>query len=55
MTRWKKDETEFTVRVSYDTSRGSLIYMPKPLLERIGLPESVRFVVRGSRIEVGPA
>lgn len=52
MTRWKKDETEFTVGISYSEKRGIQSYIPKPIIEFLGEPESLKFVIKGKNIQV---
>ena len=53
MPKWKKDEKEFVVSVTYHEYRGSQCYLPKPILEILGNPKRIKFVIRGKRIEVG--
>ena len=48
----KKDATEFKVSVTRHEHRGYHAYLPKPIMEALGNPEIVRFVVRGKRIEL---
>lgn len=55
MTRWKKDETEFKVSLFIDKSRGSMCIIPKPIVEILGEPEHIKFVLRGKKIEVEDA
>jgi hypothetical protein len=45
MPKWKKDETEFTVSVTYHKHRGYQSYIPKPIIEKLGNPESLKFRV----------
>ena len=52
MTRWKKDETEFTVSLFIDKSRGSMCIVPKPLVEMLGYPESITFKIVNHKIIV---
>ena len=51
MTRWKKGETRFTVRVSVNRHL-RVCRIPKPIVEMLGDPESVTFSVKGGRITV---
>jgi hypothetical protein len=46
MPKWKKDETEFTVSVTYHKHRGYQSYIPKPIIEKLGNPDSLKFVVK---------
>jgi len=45
MTKWSKDAKEFTVKVS-DDKKGSLFCrIPKPILDQLGSPTSIKFVI----------
>lgn len=50
--KWKKDETEFPVSVSYHETRGYQCYLPKPIMELLGNPEAIKFAIVGKKIEV---
>lgn len=50
MTRWKKDETEFTVSLFVDKSRGSMCVIPKPIVDMLGEPDSLTFKVKNGKI-----
>lgn len=52
MPRWKKDATEFVVKVSYEESRGYQSYVPRPVMERLGNPDALKYSIKGKRIEV---
>lgn len=52
MTRWNKNETIFTVSINYDEKKGSVIRMPKPLLERLGKPKNITFKIIGENIVI---
>ena len=55
MPKWKDDAREFSVSVTYNELKGSQIRVPKPILERLGNPEKIKFVIgRNDRIEVEP-
>ncbi len=54
MPKWKKDETEFPVNVSYHETRGYQAYIPKPLMDFLGNPEAIKFVIKGKKVEVSP-
>ena len=51
MTRWKKDEHDFPVSVSYNGHTKSC-RIPKPILERLGNPTSITFRISGDQITV---
>ena len=50
MPKWKKDATEFTVSVNYHPTRGTLVFLPKPIVELLGNPSRVRFIIKGKQI-----
>jgi hypothetical protein len=53
MPKWKKDETEFNVSVTYHQHRGYQAYIPKPIMEMLGDPKSIKFIIKSSkRIEL---
>jgi len=52
MTRWKKGETEFTVSLFVDKSRGSMCIVPKPIVDMLGEPESITFRIKSNKITV---
>lgn len=52
MPRWKKDEKDFTVKVSYEEKRGYQSYVPKPVMEALGQPETITYSLKGKRVEV---
>lgn len=45
MPKWKKDTKEFEVGVNYYENRGYSSSIPKPIIEMLGNPESIKFVV----------
>lgn len=56
MTRWKKDETEFSVAVhtlsNRDGSTSQVCTIPKPIIEFLGEPANIKFVINGKKILV---
>lgn len=52
MTRWKKDETEFSVKISDDGSGSLICRIPKPIIDRLGSPSSIKFVISGKKVIV---
>ncbi|MDE2590454.1 MAG: hypothetical protein KGL95_12425 [Patescibacteria group bacterium] len=52
MPKWKKDETEFPVNVSFHETRGFQAYLPKPLMEFLGTPDMIKFTIKGKKVEV---
>ena len=51
MPRWKKNETEFTVRVNADR-HVRVCRIPKPVIEMLGDPDSITFHMSGNGIAV---
>jgi hypothetical protein len=43
--RWKKDAKEFVVGVNYVENRGYSSSIPKPIIEKLGDPNMIKFVV----------
>ena len=52
MPKWRKDAKEFVVSINYDDSRGSQCNIPKPVLEFLGNPDKVKFVMTGKNVRV---
>ncbi|MFY9966503.1 MAG: hypothetical protein WAK50_12280 [Nitrososphaeraceae archaeon] len=49
MPRWKKDAKEFTVGVNYVENRGYSSSIPKPVVEILGNPDSIKYVVNDDK------
>lgn len=45
MPKWKKDAKEFVVSVNFNETRGYQSSIPKPVIEELGDPEKVKFVI----------
>ncbi len=52
MPKWKKDATEFEVSVTHHEHRGYQAYLPKPIMDILGSPKAIKFVIKGKRIEL---
>ena len=52
MTRWKKDEKEFGVKLTDDNSGSIICRVPKPILEMLGKPVRIKFEIHGTKISV---
>lgn len=52
MPKWKKDAKEFTVSVNYNEARGYQSSIPKPIMEALGQPESITFLVSGDNVKI---
>lgn len=55
MTKWQKDASEFTVSVSCHEARGFQVYLPKPIMERLGRPSRITYRIVRGKIEVTAA
>jgi hypothetical protein len=45
MPKWKKDAKQFTVSVNYCDGRGYQSSIPIPVIDRLGKPKIIKFVV----------
>lgn len=45
MPKWKKDAKEFIVGVNYMKDRGYQSSIPKPIMDKLGKPNSLKFVI----------
>jgi hypothetical protein len=52
MPRWKRDLKEFTVSVTYHEHRGYQSYLPKPIMEILGNPKTIKFIIKNRKVEV---
>ena len=52
MGRWKKNETEYVVNLNHDARRGCIAIIPKPVIEMIGMPDTIMFRVKRGKITV---
>lgn len=52
MPKWKKDSKEFTVSVNYNDSRGAQSSIPKPIIEKLGNPETITFTIEGKKVRI---
>jgi hypothetical protein len=52
LTRWKKDQKEFLVKLSFDGTNSTICRVPKPIIELLGSPENLKFIIRGKGIIV---
>jgi len=50
MTRWKKDETEFPVSLSFDGTNSKRCRIPKPIIDFLGDPESLKFNLKNGKV-----
>ena len=51
MPKWKKNETEFNVALD-ENSGSHICRVPKPIVEKLGIPDSIKFVIDGRNILV---
>jgi len=54
LTRWKKDEKEFEVKLTDDYSGSIYCRVPKPIIEMLGNPEKIKFEILHKKIFVNP-
>jgi hypothetical protein len=52
MPRWKKDATEFPVSINYVEKRGYQSSIPKPVMDILGRPSTIKFIVKGKKVEI---
>ena len=52
MPKWKRDAKEFTVGVNYHEIRGYQCSIPKPIMEVLGKPDSITFVIENKNVKV---
>lgn len=52
MPKWKKDAKEFDMSLSEDGSGSMICRVPKPVLEILGNPDSIKFEILGRKIVV---
>lgn len=53
MPKWKKDAREFEVGVNFVERRGYSSSIPKPIMEILGNPNSIKFVIdKSNKIEL---
>lgn len=45
MPKWKKDAKEFTVGVNYSDGRGYQSSIPIPVIDKLGKPNTIKFVI----------
>jgi hypothetical protein len=50
--KWKKDATEFEVSVTHHEHRGYQAYLPKPIMEILGEPKTIKFRLKGKKVEL---
>ncbi|HVB11920.1 MAG TPA: hypothetical protein VNE86_02210 [Nitrososphaerales archaeon] len=55
MPRWKEGSREFTFSVNSHETRGHQCTIPKPVIEALGEPERITFMIKGKRVEVEAA
>jgi hypothetical protein len=49
MPKWRKDATEFVVGVNYMKDRGYQSSIPKPIMDKLGKPDSLKFVINDDK------
>ncbi|MCJ7506754.1 hypothetical protein MUP05_09880 [Candidatus Bathyarchaeota archaeon] len=46
MPKWKKNATHFSVSVNHNDKRGYQSSIPKPVIETLGNPRKITFVIK---------
>lgn len=49
MPKWKKDAKEFVVAVNFVDNRGYSSSIPKPIMNKLGNPNSLKFVIKDDK------
>jgi hypothetical protein len=52
MPKWKKGAKEFTVGINYYDKRGYQSSIPKPVIDALGNPDTIKFVLKGEKVEL---
>ena len=52
MPKWKKDAKEFTVGISYNDRRGVQTYIPKPIVEFLNEPTTLKFSLKNGKVVI---
>jgi hypothetical protein len=52
MPKWRRDATEFEVSVTKHETRGYQAYLPKPVMDMLGDPNKIKFVIKNKHVEV---
>lgn len=52
MPKWKKDATEFRVGVNYNEVRGAQSSIPKPIVDLLGHPDAIKFVIKDKKVQL---
>jgi hypothetical protein len=55
MPKWKKDAKEFKVNVNFNEVRGYQSSIPKPIMDILGEPKAIKFMVKGRKVELASA
>ncbi|MDN5869039.1 MAG: hypothetical protein L0H55_16770, partial [Candidatus Nitrosocosmicus sp.] len=50
--KWKNDAKEFEVGINYVEGRGYSSSIPKPIIEKLGNPKRLKFVVNDNDIKL---
>lgn len=55
MPKYKENATEFPASVNYNEHRGYAGTIPRPIMEFLGNPSKIVYIIRGKRVEVEAA
>lgn len=50
MSRWKKGVREFEMNVNHNGLGSHLCRIPKPIMEKLDYPNTVKFTIKGQKI-----
>jgi hypothetical protein len=50
--KWKKDAKEFKVSVNYNENRGFQSSIPKPIMDALGNPDNLKFIIKDNQIKL---
>jgi hypothetical protein len=52
MPKWKKGAKEFIVGINFYDKRGYQSSIPKPIIEAMGKPNKIKFILKGEKVEL---
>ncbi|MCL4519869.1 MAG: hypothetical protein M1587_11810 [Thaumarchaeota archaeon] len=52
MPKWKEGINKYVVGVGYSENRGYACTIPRPVIQVLGEPEKIAFVVKDGKVEV---
>jgi hypothetical protein len=52
MPKWRRDATVFPVSINYVEKRGYQSSIPRPVIDMLGKPSTIKFIVKGRKVEI---